>query len=135
MLVNQAERTAEQIDACRDDWRPDTRIIQHERFDKVIDVAAMVRGVDHAISRRGIDRRRRVLADAFNFSEDWVKRILERAIQLVALGRAQLLEVRDDALAGSRSREPVAPFQITCDFVSREHGLSDFVHQLDVSGL
>jgi hypothetical protein len=80
VLVNQAQRPAKQVDTRRNDWRPDTRIVQHERFDQVIDVAAMVRGVHHAISRRGVDRRRRVLADAFDLSQDWVKRIFERAI-------------------------------------------------------
>ena len=129
MLVDQAERSAKQVDPRRNDWRPDTGIVQDEWLDEVIDVAAVVGGVDHSIPRRRVDRRRRVLADAFDLSQNRVEGIFERSIQLVALCRAQLFEIRDDSLASSLSREPVATFQITCDFVSGQNGLGDFVHQ------
>ena len=48
VLVNQAQRPAEQVDAGRDDRRPDPRIVQDQRLDEVVDVAAMVRRVDDA---------------------------------------------------------------------------------------
>ena len=41
--MDQAERAAKQIDSGRDDRWPDAVVVEHERFDQIVGVTAVVR--------------------------------------------------------------------------------------------
>jgi len=102
VTVNQAERAAEQVDARGDHRRPNLVVLEHQRLDQVVDVAAMVRDIDDAASRRRQPDDAFVLGNARDLAEDRVERMLQRAVDRVSLARAQLLEVFVDALLGAR---------------------------------
>ena len=62
VAVDQAERTAEQVDAGGDERRPDAVVVEDQRLDQVVGVALVVRRVDDAVAarprrRRGADSR------------------------------------------------------------------------------
>ncbi len=99
MPVDQTERPAEQIDAGRDQRRSDAVVVEHERLDQVIGMALVVRRVDDAMRAHGADDVRQVLVLALDLAQDWIQRMLERAVELVPLRRAQLVEVSVDLLA------------------------------------
>ena len=84
---------AKQVDAGGNDRRADAGIVEHQRLDEVIGVAAVIRGVDEAMALAASTALRDVLANALDFSQNRVKRIFERAIQFISLRRAQFLEV------------------------------------------
>ena len=116
VLVNQSERSAEQIDARGDERRPDAVVVEHERLDEVIGVALVVRRVHDAVAAH---RRRhvvQVLVLALDLAQDGIQRMLQRAIELVALRRAQLLEIGADLLA-----------RILQHILARKYGLRDLV--------
>src|SRR6185436_3742617 len=95
--VDKPERPDEEVDARRDDRRTDSVVVEHERLDQIVDMTSVVRGVDDA-PRLGCGFRDvNVLADAFDLAEDRIERVLEGAVNRVALPRAQLLEIRFDA--------------------------------------
>ena len=74
--MDQAERAAKQIDSGRNNRWPDTVVVEHERFDQVVGVTAVVRSVnDTATARRGFDSLE-VLADAFHLAKDRIQRVL-----------------------------------------------------------
>jgi hypothetical protein len=50
--LDEAERTAEQVDAGGDDRRPQPGIVEREQLEQVVDVAAVVRRIDHAVPGR-----------------------------------------------------------------------------------
>ena len=127
VLVNQSERPAEQVDARRDDRRPDPRVVQDQRLDQIVDVAAMVRRVDDAALLDRVDRELLMLADAFDLSQDRIERIFERPIQLVALRRLQLIEVREHLGARRGARQPVAALEKTGHVCPGEDGFGDGV--------
>ena len=52
VVVDQAERAAEQVDAGGDERRPDAVVVEHERLDEIVDVALVVGGVDDAVAAR-----------------------------------------------------------------------------------
>ena len=108
VLVDQPERPAEQVDAGGDDRRPDARIVEDQRLDEIVDVAAMVRRVHDTALLDGVDGELLMLADAFDLSQDRIERILERAVQLVALRRLQFFEIAEHPAAGGVARQPVA---------------------------
>ena len=129
VLVNEAERSAEQVDAGGDDRRPNPGIVQHERFDEIVDVAAVVRREGDAAARRGVDRQLLVLADAFDLAENRVERIFEGAVQLVALRGPQLVEVSQNPGAGDVARQPVTAFQKPRHFLACQDCFGNVVHQ------
>ena len=129
MLVNETERPAEQVDAGRDDRRPDAGVVEHQRFDQIVGVALVIGRVDDAVLPGRVNRVGDVLADAFNLAKNRVERILERAIQLVALGRPQFFEIRDDAFAGGVAGESVTAREIRRDFFVRQNRGRQLVHQ------
>ena len=129
VFVDEAERPAEQVDAGGDDRRTNPAIVEHERLDEIVDVAAMIGCVNDAVMLRGVDREADVLADALDLSQDRVQRIFERAIKLVALRRPQFFEIRDDALASGGASQTVTARQIPRHFLMGEDGLGEFIHQ------
>src|SRR5262245_3369518 len=68
-----------------------------------------------------------VLNDALDLSQNRIQRVLQRAVEAVALRRTQLRKVRLDLLAGVRFRAAVFSAQVLRDFIAREHGSSDLV--------
>ncbi len=87
----------------------------------------VVRNVDDAAVGGGLLRDVDVFLDPFDLAEYRVERVLERAVNRVTLGRAQLVEIRMNAFAGLEFRLPMAATQVPCDIVARQHGLSDVV--------
>ena len=127
VLVNQAERTAEQVDAGGDDRRPDARIVQDQRLDQVVDVAAVVRRVDDAPLLGSVDRELLVLADAFDLAKDRIERIFERAIQLVALRGLQLVKIGHHPRARGVARQAMGAFEKPRHVFPGEDGFGDGV--------
>ncbi len=125
MLVNQPKRPAEQVDAGGNDRRTDPRIIEHERLDEVIDVAAVIGRVDDPALLRGIDGELLAFADALDLSQDWIERVLERAIQLVTLRRLQLVEVLQHARARGIAGQAVTALEKPGDVLTREYGFGN----------
>ena len=93
--VNQAERAAEQVDAGRDQRRADAVVVEHQRLDQIVGVALVVRRVDDAVVRIACGAMQ-VFVLALDLAEDGVERMLQRAVELVPLGRAQLVEIPVD---------------------------------------
>ena len=133
VLVDQAERAAEQVDASRDDRRPHVVVIEDERLDKVIDMALVIRRVDDSSGPRcGFDDLE-VLDAPLDLPQDRVQRMLERPVKPVPLRRLQLFEVCEDPLAAVRSSVRAA--EVPCHVLAREHGLSDVVRHHEVPEL
>ena len=97
VLVDQAERSAEQVDAGGDERRTDAVVVEHERLDQIVGVALVIRRVDDAVRAHGADDVLQVLVLAFDLPEDRIQRMLQRAVELVALRRPQLVEVGVDS--------------------------------------
>ena len=70
---------------------------------------------DPSCARGGLDDID-VLAQPFDFAEDWIERMLERAIDRVPLCRPELFEIGVNALARGA---PAVPVQIARDVVPR----------------
>src|SRR5690606_10776662 len=83
-------------------------------------------GPHHAALRRGLHRVLGLLADALDLAQDGIERVLERPVQLVALGGPQLLEVLEDA--GARLRGVSVARQVTGHLVPAQDRFSDVVH-------
>src|SRR5688572_9030465 len=80
VTMNQAERTAEEIDSGSDDRRPDPVVIQDQWLHEVIGVTAMVGRVDDASAARRRFDGFVVLADTFDLAKNGIERMFERAI-------------------------------------------------------
>ena len=127
VAVKQAERPAEQVDAGGRDRRPDAVVVEHERLDQVVEVRLVVRDVDDAARARRLLRDGDVLVDALDLAQDRIERMLERAVDRVALRRAQLVEVGVDPLARLQFALAVPAAQVARDVFPREHRLCDVV--------
>ena len=57
VAMQQAERTAEQVDARGDERRPDAVVVEHQRLDQIVGVALVIRRVDDAVRRACRGRR------------------------------------------------------------------------------
>ena len=114
--MQQAERAAEEIDARGDDRRADAVVVEHERFGQVIGVTPVIGRVDDASRARGGLDDVDVLAEPFDLAEDWIERMLERAVDRVPLCRPELFEVGVNALARGA---PAVPIQVARDVVPR----------------
>ncbi len=124
VLVDQAERSAEQVDAGRDERRPDAAVVEDDRLDQIVDVALVVRRVDDAMIARRVDRVVRLLRNLLDFSENWIQRMLQRAIHLVSLRSTELVEIAVNAFErGFFVLFAVSAAQIFDDFVTREDRL------------
>ena len=133
VAVHEPERPAEQVDSRRDHGRADALVVQHQRLDQVVDVAAVVRDVhDAPAGGCGVDAVG-VLGDPLDHPEDRVERVLQRPVDRVALAGAQLLEVVVDPPLGLGARVPVAAVQIGHHFVPGQDGSRDLV-ELYVAG-
>ena len=127
VAVDQAHGPAEQIDARSDDGRPDAVVVEDQRLQEVIEMRLVVRDVDDAAVRGRLLRDVDVLLDPVDLAEYRVEGVLEGAVNGVTLCRAQLVEIRMNALAGLELRLPMAATQVPCDIVARQHGLGDVV--------
>ncbi len=119
VLVDQAERAAEQVDAGDDQRRPDAVVVEHQRLDQVVAVALVVRRVDDAVAADRVGDVVQVLVLALDLAQNRVERVLQRAVELVPLRGPQLFEVGADLLA--RVLEHV---------LARQNGLRDLVQHL-----
>ena len=128
MPLDQAERATEEIDPGGDERRTNAVIVQHERLDQVIRVAAMVRRVDDAVVAGGGDDVVQVFVLALDLAEDRIQGMLQRPVEAVPLGGLQLVEVPEDPLArilpAALSRG--AP-QVLDDFFTRQDRLGDVI--------
>ena len=78
--VNKAERAAEKIDAGGNDRRTYAVVVEHQRLDEIVEVALVIRDVDHAARRGRLLRDADVLLDALDLAEDRIERMLEGAV-------------------------------------------------------
>ena len=123
--VDQAERSAEQIDAGGDDRRPHAVVVEDDRLDEIVGVALVIGRVDDASgARRGFDDVE-MLDVPIDLPQNRIERMLERAVERIALRRLQLLEVGEDPLAAVGAA--VRALQISHDVLAREDGLSEIV--------
>ena len=53
MAVEEAEGTAEQVDAGRDERRTDAVVVEHQRFDQVVGMALVIRRVNDPVRPGG----------------------------------------------------------------------------------
>jgi hypothetical protein len=128
VLVDEPERPAEQVDAGGDDRWPDSRIVQHQRFDQVVGVAAMVRGPHHAALRGGRRGVVGVLGHPVDLPQDRVERVFERAVQLVALRGPQLLEIFENPCPRLIAAQAVAALEIAGHLVPVQYCFGDVIH-------
>ena len=75
---------------------------------------------------RGLDVLQ-VFGNALDLAEDRIQRMLQRAVDLVALARSQFFQIRVDAIARLDTRLPVPALQVFDDLFAREDGLGDVV--------
>ena len=130
VAVEQAQRTAEQVDAGGHDRRSNPVLVERQRFDQVIDVAAMVGRVQHPARGRGLLRDLDPFGEPFDLAENRVERVLQRPVDRVALGRPQLLQVPADAIPHLKPGLAMAAVQVADDVVAREHRLGEVVEHL-----
>jgi hypothetical protein len=97
--VDQPERAAEQVDAGDDQRRTDAVVVQHQRLDQIVAMALVVRGVDDAVGADRVGDVVQVLVLALDLAQDRVERVLQGAVELVALRGPQLVEVAVDLVA------------------------------------
>ena len=126
VAMNQSERAAEQIDARGDERRADAVVVEHQRLDQVIGVAAVIRRVDDAVAARGGDDVMQVFVLAFDLAENRIERMLQRAIEPVSLRGAQLFEIRENPLASLFAAFAISP-EVLDDLFASQDGLSDFI--------
>ena len=126
VLVDQAERPAEQVDAGDDQRRPDAVVVEHQRLDQVVAVALVIRGVDDPVLERVADVVE-VLVLALDLAQDRIERVLQRAVELVPLRRPQLFEIAVDLLARLRAAVAVAAAEVPGDVLVRENRLGDVI--------
>ena len=123
--VNQAERTAEEIDAGGDDRRPHAVVVEDDRLDEIVGVAFVVRRVDDPPgARRRLDDVE-MLDAAIDLPQNRVERVLERAVKRIPLRRLELFEVREHPLAAIGAA--VRALKVSHDVLAREDGLSEVV--------
>ena len=127
VAVQQAERSAEEVDARRDDRRPHVVIVERQRLEQVVGVALVIGRVDHVSGRGRRDRAFDMLDVPVDLPQDRVERVLERPVERVALRRPQLLEVGVHPLPSLAGVLAVGALQVAHDFVAREYGLRDVV--------
>ena len=126
--MDEPERAAEQVDAGRDHRRTDAVVVEHERFDQVIEMRLVIRDVDHPPGLSSPAARwSTCLVDAFDLAEDRIERVLQRAVDGVALRRPQLVEIRMDPLPRLEFGLPMAATQISRHVLAREDCLGDVV--------
>jgi hypothetical protein len=90
-------------------------------------MALVIRGVDDAVGADGVGDVVQVFVLALDLPQDRIQRMLERAVELVALRRAQLVEISVDLLARLGATFPLAPAEVLEHVLVREDGLRDFV--------
>ena len=127
MAVDESEWSAEKIDAGGNQRRADAVVVEDERLDEIVRVALVIRGVHDPVAARGGDDVLQLLVLALDLTEDRVERVLERPVDLVALGGLELVKVAVNPLPGPLAAIPVPAAKILDDLFAREHGLGDFV--------
>ena len=71
-----------------------------------------------------------VFVFALDFSEDWIQRMLERAIEAVSLRRPELVKIRKNPVASLLVAFAVAPAEVFDHLFTGQHSLGDVVqHQ------
>ena len=133
VLVNQPERTAEEIDAGGDDRRTHAVVVEHDRLDEIVGVALVIRRVDDAPGARGRLDDLEMLDAPIDLAQNRIERVLQRAIERIPLRRPQLFEIREDPLAAVRAA--VRAPQVSHDVLAREDGLSQIVRNHGVCAL
>ena len=135
VLVDQAERSAEQIDARRDERRPHAGVVEHDRLDQIVEMALVVRRVDDAMVARRRERIVLMFGNLLVFPKNRVERMLQRPVHPVALSRAKLAEVGVDAFSRARFvLLAVSAAQILDDFLTSENCLRDLVEHGNLGG-
>ena len=127
--VNQAERTAEQVDAGGNDRGTDAVVVEDQRLDQVIEVALVIRDVDDAAIAGGRLGDVDVLVDPLDLAKNGVERMLQRPVDGVALGGAELVEIPVNALAGVWPGCAMPPAQIPRDVLTRQHCLGNVIEE------
>ena len=119
-LMDEPERPAEQVDARGNHRRTDA-VLEDQRLDQVVDVAAMVRDIDDPVLCRGTLEAIDVLRMPVDLAKNRVERVLQRAVDGMALTGAQLVEVAVDALLGLLAGGAVASVEIGHHLLAREN--------------
>ena len=125
--MDQSERTTEEVDPSGNHRRPDLVVVDHQRLDEVVEMALVIGDVDGAAAPRGVLRDADVLLDALDLAQNRVEGVFEGAVDRVALGGSQLVEVGVDPLPGLQLRLPVPSPQVAPYVFPRQHRLGDVV--------
>ena len=104
MLVDEAERAAKEVDARCDNRRPYAVVVEDERLHQIVGVALVVRRVDDASRASGVLDDLKVFDAPFDFPENRIQRMLERAVERIALRCPELFEIGGDAFAPVSNR-------------------------------
>src|SRR6185436_901758 len=116
-------RTAEQIDPGRDHRRPHAVVVEDQRLDQIVEMALVVRDVDDPAFSGRLLGDLDVLVNALDLPENGVERVFQRAVDRVALGGAQLVEIPVNALARLGAGGAMSPAQIPRYILARQNGL------------
>ncbi len=127
MTVDEAERSAEQVDPRGDDRRPDAVVVEDERLHQIVEVALVVGDVDDAPGEHRLLGDLDVLVDPLDLPQDRIERVLQRAINRIALRRPQLVEIGVNALSRLELGLAVSATQVARDLLTREDCLRDVV--------
>ncbi len=112
VAMEQPERPAKHVDPRRDERRPHAVVVEHQQLDDRVGVALVVGGVHDPVRPRRRQDVLQVFRDALDLPEDRIERMLQGAIEGVALSCAQLLEIGADALARSHPFFAVVPSEV-----------------------
>ena len=123
----QPERSAEEIDARGDDRRTNAVVVEHQRLDEVVEMALVIRDVEHAPACGRFARMLDVLGDATNLSQEGIERVLKRAIKAVPLRRAELVEIRFHALPGVIVGPSAVRAEVPRHIIARQHCPRDVI--------
>ena len=129
VAVDEAERTAEQVDAGGDDRRPDARCRRAPAARPGSRCGSCGSRRRRAGGRRAVAASASVdvLVVALDLAQDRIERMLQRPIELVALRGPQLVEVALDPLPGFVAAQAVTAVEVARDLVAGEDGLRDLV--------
>ena len=125
MPVDQAERSAKQVDAGGDDRRPHAVVVEDDGLHEIVCVAFVVRRIDDAAgSRRRLDDVE-MFDPAIDLAENRIQRMLQRPVERVPLRRLELFEVCEHPLPAVRAA--VRTLQVPHDVLACEDGLGEVV--------
>ena len=102
-------------------------VVEHERLDQIVEMALVIRDVDDAAAADAVLAQLHVFGDALDLAENRIERMLQRAVEPVPLGGAQLFEVPLDPLPRVTSGGLGIVAEIPGHVLARQDGAPDVV--------